>query len=79
MKRRDAWGTLRSQGVKGAKRRGQKAEDGRMRKALGTKPRNLNFTPKATERVKCTQTGILETSAEGKIDREEGSRGRGTI
>lgn len=79
MKRRDAWGTLRSQGVKGVRRRGQEAEDGRMRKALGTKPRNLNFTLKATERVKCTQTAILETLAEGKIDREEGSRGRGAI
>lgn len=65
--------------MKGARRRGQKAEDGRMRKALGTKPRNLNFTLKATERAKCTQTAILETLAEGKINREEGSRGRGAI
>ena len=39
---------------------------------FGTKPQNLKFTLKATERVKCNQTGILERLVEGTIDQEDG-------
>lgn len=41
-----------------------------------TKPWNLDLALKATERVKHIQTGSLRRLAEGKINQEEGCRGR---